>query len=558
MLIHLHIRDFVIVDQLDLEFGAGMTVVTGETGAGKSILIDALGLTLGERADTTLVRPGAEQAEVAATFDVSRLPTVSDWLNDESLAEDGECLIRRVISVQGRSKSWINGRPVTLQQLKVLGDLLVDIHGQHEHQSLLHRAAQRALLDSYGGHHTLCRSLSEAADRWRRLQQDYQQLHRSQQERSERRELLAYQIEELEALALAPGELPDIEAEHARLANAEQLLAACEQARLALYEADDQNIATSLAQTQASLEPFTALDSRIDEASELLGSCSIQIQEAVRAIRDAVDALEMDPQRLQWLDQRIGIIQDLSWKHRVAPEELPGLLENLRGEWRSLETENNRLERIGGELKQAETAYRELALSLRESRRSAAKLLSAAVTERMQSLAMEGGQFDLSLEALADEKPLATGWDHVEFLVSANPGQPLRQLNKVASGGELSRISLAIQVVTTGNAQIPTLIFDEVDVGIGGGVAETVGHLLRQLGESRQVLCVTHLPQVAAQGHHHLAVSKLSQEGTTTAAISPLVDADRIGELARMLGGNEITAQTEAHAREMMERAQEA
>ncbi len=558
MLTHLHIRDFVIVDRLELEFGAGMTVVTGETGAGKSILIDALGLTLGERADTTMVRPGAQQAEVAATFDVGHIPEARHWLKEESLAEEEECLVRRVISAQGRSKSWINGRPVTLQQLKALGDLLVDIHGQHEHQSLLHRSAQRTLLDGFGGHHALCQSLSEAAERWKQLQQDHRQLYQSQTERSERRDLLAYQIEELDALALTPEELPEIEAEHARLANAEQLLAACEQARLALYEADDQNIAASLAQTQSSLEPFTALDSRINEANELLGNCSIQIQEAVRAIRDAVDTLDMDPQRLQWLDQRIAAIQDLSRKHRVTPGELPGLLETLRREWQSLETESDRLAQIESELSQAEMEYRQLAMSLRENRRSAAESLATAVTEHMQSLAMEGGQFDVSLEPLAEEKSLTTGWDQIEFLVSANPGQPLRPLNKVASGGELSRISLAIQVVTTRNARIPTLIFDEVDVGIGGGVAETVGNLLRQLGENRQVFCVTHLPQVAAQGHHHLAVSKLSEGGTTTAAIAPLIDTDRVGELARMLGGTEITAQTEAHAREMMERAQEA
>lgn len=556
MLTHLHIRDFVIVDRLELEFGNGMTVVTGETGAGKSILIDALGLALGERADTTMVRPGSDQAEVAATFDISEIPSARTWLEEEALTEESECLVRRIVSTQGRSKSWINGRPVTLQQLKALGDQLVEIHGQHEHQSLLQRTAQRELLDGFGGHDTLCRSVADAAMRWKELQRTFDTLHQSQFERSERRDLLAYQINELDTLGLSPDELPELEAEHARLANAENLLAACEQARQALYEAEDQNVGSALSRTLASLAPFTEIDSRISAAAELITNCSIQIQEAVHELRDAVDALDMDPERLQWLDQRLATLQDLSRKHRVSPTALPALQEQLREEWRSLEGENSRLETIGSECQKAEADYRLLATKLSESRRTAAESLAAEVTERMQGLAMAGGRFDVSIEALNEKTPLATGWDQIEFLVSANPGQPLRPLNKVASGGELSRISLAIQVVTTHEAQIPTLIFDEVDVGIGGGVAETVGALLRQLGERRQVFCVTHLPQVAAQGHRHLVVSKKSDGRQTTTRIAPLVEADRVDELARMLGGNEITAQTEAHAREMMQRAQ--
>ncbi|GAB4358526.1 MAG: DNA repair protein RecN [Gammaproteobacteria bacterium] len=558
MLTHLQIRDFVIVDRLELEFSAGMTVVTGETGAGKSILIDALGLALGERADTAMIRPGCEQAEVSASFDVAAIPEARAWLEAESLLEEEECLVRRIVFAQGRSKAWINGRPVTLQQLKALGDRLVEIHGQHEHQSLLNRTAQRALLDRYGGYDDLCASVGRAAARWKELQSRYAQLEQTQRERSERRELLAYQIEELDALALSADELPRLEAEHARLANAEQLLAACEEARQALYEAEDQNVASALGRTGASLAPFTEIDSHIATAAELIEGAAIQIQEAVHALREAVDRLEMDPERLHWLDQRLGRIQDLARKHRVSPEELPALHEQLLAEWQSVEDETQQLESVAVELQNAETEYRRLAAALSDARRKAAEALAREVTACMQGLAMEGGRFDVSLETTSDETPLPAGWDQVEFLVGANPGQPLRPLAKVASGGELSRISLAIQVVTLHGARTPTLIFDEVDVGIGGRVAETVGSLLRRLGEKCQVFCVTHLPQVAALGHHHLAVSKVSDQEKTTTRIAPLDESDRVDELARMLGGTEITAQTEAHAREMMQRAQSA
>ncbi|KAA3626407.1 MAG: DNA repair protein RecN [Proteobacteria bacterium] len=556
MLTHLQIRDFVIVDRLELDFQSGMSVITGETGAGKSIVIDALGLVLGERADTSVISPTSEQAEVIGSFDLMLAHDAQRWLAEEELAENDECHIRRVISTQGRSKAWINGRPVTLLQLKALGDRLVDIHGQHEHQSLLQRTLQRELLDAYAGNGELRAQVATIAHSWGRVRDELDALERSDADRAARRDLLAYQIRELEELALNDGELAELEAEHGRLANAEGLLSACGRAQEMLFEADEQNIVSALNQTLHSLEPYSALHPLLQETYGLLSDCAIQVQEAVRNLRDTVSHIELDPERLNWIDERLAKISELSRKHRIKAEALPGLLENLLTEQQGLNQADSRRSELHRELEQASAAYREAALALRDSRRRSAVELAAAVSDYMQGLAMSGGQFDIALEPINEGTPSPQGWDQVEFLVSANPGQPLRPLNKVASGGELSRISLAVQVVTTRNALIPTLIFDEVDVGIGGSVAETVGALMRQLGDSRQILCITHLPQVAAQGHHHYAVSKRIDGNSTRTAIRLLADDERVQELARMMGGAEITAQTQAHAREMMERWQ--
>lgn len=558
MLTHLQIRDFVIVDRLDLDFRGGMSVMTGETGAGKSIVVDALGLVLGERANTGFISPASEQAEVVGSFDLDPAPDARRWLEAQALHEGDECLVRRIISSQGRSKAWINGRPVTLQQLKALGDRLVDIHGQHEHQSLLQRTLQRELLDAYAGNHELRAQVAQLAHAWTQLHDELDALQRSNADRAARRDLLTYQIRELEALGLSAGDLPELEAEHGRLANAEALLQACEQAHQTLFEAEELNVSSALAHTLHDLEPFITFDSRLQETHDLLNNCTIQLREAVRNLREAAERIELDPQRLSWIDERLATIADLARKHRVAADELPALLEALQREQQGLVGADDRHSELHQTLEQTAAAYREAALALRDTRRRAAAELAASVTDYMQGLAMEGGRFDIALEPVNEDSPAQQGWDQVEYLVSANPGQPLRPLAKVASGGELSRISLAIQVVTTRNARIPTLIFDEVDVGIGGGVAETVGTLLRELGGRRQVLCVTHLPQVAALGHQHYAVSKSSDGQRTSVTIDRLEGAERVRELARMMGGIEITEQTEAHAREMMERWQNA
>lgn len=558
MLTHLQIRDFVIVDRLELDFSSGMSVMTGETGAGKSIVVDALSLVLGERADTGVIGANRDQAEIAASFTLDEAPDARKWLEAEALNEDSECHIRRLISTQGRSKAWINGRLVTLSQLKALGDRLVDIHGQHEHQSLLQRNQQRELLDAYANNEPLRQQVAQLAHSWGRLAQELATLEKTNNDRIARRDLLTYQIQELEDLGLAPGELAELVTEHGRLANAEELLKACESARQYLHESEEMNVSAMLNHTMQDLEPFVGFDLRLQETHELISSCAIQIQEASRNLRDIAARIELDPERLNWIDERLAKISDLARKHRIAAEALPDRLTELRSEQLGLENADERVASLRSELATTVRTYRDSAQKLRKTRKTAAEKLAAEVTQYMQELAMEGGQFSVALEPLPEEAPSSHGWDQVEFLVSANPGQPLRPLNKVASGGELSRISLAIQVVTTRNASIPTLIFDEVDVGIGGRVAETVGTLLRQLGANRQILCVTHLPQVAALGHHHYAVSKNSDGQHTQIKVVPLDESNRVHELARMMGGTKITAQTEAHARELMERWQEA
>jgi len=555
MLTHIHIRDFAIVQELELALGAGMTVLTGETGAGKSILVDALGLALGDRGDSSVIRHGAERAEISVSFDVEKIPAARRWLEEQELDADGECHLRRTINRDGRSKGFINGRPQPLQSLRELGELLVDIHGQHEHQSLLRRDAQRQLLDDYAGHDDLITAVEQHFRRWKELNRELEELRRAADERQAQLDLLRYQVQELEALGLEPDEVAELEAEHSRLANAERLLDACRNAMVTLYEDEELSVDNLLSRALSDLDTLRHIDPRLAAACELLESTRIQVREGVEELRRYSDHVEVDPARLQWVEQRIATIHDLSRKHRVAPEELHPLLEQLQKKLAGLEQADMRFEELEREVATAAQDYREQAQRLSESRARAAKKLSQGVTSLMQQLGMPGGRYQIVLEPADPAQFSASGMDRIEFLVSANPGHPLRPLNKVASGGELSRISLAIQVMTARSGRIPTLVFDEVDVGIGGGVAETVGRQLHTLAASRQVLCVTHLPQVAAQAHHHLQVSKRAAQNTTHTGIRGLTPDERVQEIARMLGGIEITEQTVAHAREMMERA---
>lgn len=555
MLTHIHIRDFAIVQELELALGAGMTVLTGETGAGKSILVDALGLALGDRGDSSVIRHGAERAEISVSFDVEKIPAARRWLEEQELDDGGECHLRRTISRDGRSKGFINGRPQPLQSLRELGELLVDIHGQHEHQSLLRRDAQRQLLDDYAGHDELLTAVEQRFRHWKELNRELEELRRAADERQAQLDLLRYQVQELEALGLEPDEVAELEAEHSRLAHAEQLLDACRTAMATLYEDEELSVDTLLSRALSGLDALRHIDPRLAAVCELLESTRIQVREGVEELRRYSDHVEVDPARLQWVEQRIATIHDLSRKHRVAPEELYPLLEQLREKLAGLERADMRFEELEQEVGAAAQVYREQAQRLSESRARAAKKLSQGVTSLMQQLGMPGGRFQIVLEPADSVQFSAAGMDRIEFLVSANPGHPLRPLNKVASGGELSRISLAIQVMTARSGRIPTLVFDEVDVGIGGGVAETVGRQLHTLAASRQVLCVTHLPQVAAQAHYHLQVSKHAAHNTTHTEIRGLAPDERVREIARMLGGIEITEQTVAHAREMIERA---
>ncbi len=553
MLIQLQVQHVATVERLDLELETGMTVLTGETGAGKSILLDALGLTLGDRADAGIVRQGADKAEVHAGFDIGQLPAVQAWLEERELATDGECLVRRVVTTDGRSRAYINGRPQPVQALKELGDLLVDIHGQHAHQSLLRRDMQRALLDEFGGHAPLLAEVTTHYQQWRTLQEELERLSRARDERDARLDMLRYQAGELEALALQPGELKELEEEQQRLGHAAQLLEGGQRAVNLLYEGDEGSVAGLLGQVSGELAELATFDPALGEYVKLLEEAAIAVRETAAGLRHYVADLELDPERLRWLEERLGEVERLARKHRLAADELPALLERFRLELEGLEGADARLESLEQTIAEARQRFLQAARRLSEARRGAGDRLAEAVTGHMQELGMKGGTFAIELTPL--EEPAASGLERVEFLVTANAGQPLKPLAKVASGGELSRISLAIQVVTAGQSGIPTLIFDEVDVGIGGGVAEMVGRRLRAVAGNRQVLCVTHQPQVAAQGHHHLRIHKESGADAVQTRVGKVEKEARVEEIARMLGGLEITDKTLSHAREMIKRA---
>ena len=558
MLTHIHIRNFAIIDELDLDLADGMTALTGETGAGKSIVVDALGLVLGDRADSSVVRHGAAKADIAATFDISKLEAARDWLDANDLEGEDECLLRRVISHDGRSKLYINGSPATLQTVRELGNLLVDIHGQHEHQSLLRRDAQRELLDDFAGNEKLLEETAGRFRRWQELDQRLAALSTQGDERRARIELLRFQVGELDALKLQPNEYAELSEEHERLAHGGRLLEIGEEGYNTLYEAEEQSIHSLLAHQIHNLEEATALDPSLKETLELLKSAQIQVREAADALRHYADALDLDPERLDYVDERLGLMHSLARKHRIKPEELPARFQQLSEELTELDGDAFDVDAIQRDLAAADKAYREVAEKLRARRIAAARELNKGVTEAMQGLGMEGGHFEIAVTPDEGERYSLHGLDDVEFQVSANPGQPIQPLAKVASGGELSRISLAIQMIAARSVTVPTLIYDEVDTGIGGAVAEVVGRQLRRLGVSRQVLCVTHLPQVAAQAHHHLQVAKKKGRDSTQTRIAVLKDDQRIEEIARMLGGVELTEQTLAHAEEMIQRAQTA
>ena len=557
MLTHIHIKDFAIVDEVNLDLQSGMSVLTGETGAGKSILLDALGLALGDRADSDMVRHGAERADIFVDFDISGMKEVAAWLQERELDSDEQCQLRRTISKDGRSRGYINGSPITLGLMRELGEQLVDIHGQHEHQSMMRKENQRALLDDYAQHQGLLREVGQLYFKWSRLNEEYKNLSQADEDRAARQELLRFQVSELESLGLGAGEFEQMEEEYNRLANASSLIEACNYASTALYESDEGSIHSQLRSVESRLNHLRDYDPKLGEMAELINSASIQIQEAASELSHHLDALELDPAQLQILEQRISAVHDLARKHHIDPESVHTLLQILSEELSGMENAGQRLAQLDGEISAAATAYEAAASKLSESRKSAVSTLDKLVTENMQELGMKGGQFTIQLSPGEADRYTAYGMEQVDFLVSANPGQPVKLLSKVASGGELSRISLAIQVIVASNARIPSLIFDEVDVGIGGGIAEIVGRKLRSLGRHAQVLCVTHQPQVAALAHHHLQVSKQTHHGNTQTGVALLNEGERVVEVARMLGGVEITSQTLSHAKEMLDRSQD-
>ncbi|MGK9065598.1 DNA repair protein RecN [Stutzerimonas chloritidismutans] len=556
MLVHLSVHNYAIVEHLDLELKRGMSVISGETGAGKSIMLDALGLTLGDRADSSVVRIGADKADILASFDLDDIPDARAWLAERDLDNDGPCILRRVITAEGRSRGYINGTPCPQGDLKALGELLIDIHSQHEHQSLLKLDTHRRLLDEYSGSQELARQVQLAAQRWRQTRQSLERLSDSSDEQRARHQLLSYQLEELETLALGEDELEQLEQEHKNLANAEQLLGACRQVLDMCSESDAGNVLSALTASLNRLTAFQHQPGALGEAVNLLSSAQIQVEEAVGELNRFLDHFDSDPQRQQWLEERLDSIYTLARKHRVQPADLPTLQQRLLEELESLNADDDAVEQLAEELAAYARHYSEKAQALSEARQQAAESLGRAVESEIQRLGMPGGRFSVTLKPMADGDPVPHGMEQVEFLVSANPGQPLRPLAKVASGGELSRISLAIQVITAQTSRIPTLVFDEVDVGIGGPTAEVVGQLLRRLGERGQVLTVTHLPQVAAQGHHHLFVHKARGRDETHTAVAALEGSERVEEIARMLGGVDLTEQALAHARQMIGSAQ--
>jgi DNA repair protein RecN (Recombination protein N) len=549
MLRALSIRDFVIVDRLDLEFKPGFTALTGETGAGKSILIDALTMVLGERSDAGLVREGCAKAEISAEFSLEAVPPAQQWLEAADLADDpAACLLRRVLEASGRSRAYINGRPATLQQLKELGEMLVDIHGQHEHQSLTRSLAQRQLLDAYAGAQALARETADAWRHWQDLRSQRAEWERNAQALEEERERLRWQRQELERLAFSAEEWETLQADHKRLAHAASLLETVEYALEALSEGE----AAALAIVDGVLGKLrTAIeyDPGLKEALEVLEPAQIQIQEAVYGLRHYRNRIDLDPRRLQEAEQRLEAIHTTARKHRTSPERLPELLAGVRQRLADL-GDGASAEELARREQAAEQAYRALAGKLSHAREKAAAELTGRVTEQMQGLALSGGRFEVALHPTSEGG--AHGLEQVEFLVAANPGSAARALAKVASGGELSRISLAIQTVTSTVAEVPTLIFDEVDAGIGGRVAEIVGRMLAQLGRRHQVMCITHLPQVAASAAHQWQVTKKAAAGGVRSDVRELDRAQRVEEIARMLGGVKITETTRKHAAEML------
>ncbi|WP_028944540.1 DNA repair protein RecN [Pseudomonas vranovensis] len=552
MLVHLSVHNYAIVEHLDLELARGMSVITGETGAGKSIMLDALGLTLGDRADSGVVRPGADKADILATFDLSDIPEARAWLAERDLDSDGPCILRRVITAEGRSRGYINGTPCPLGDLKALGELLIDIHSQHEHQSLLKADTHRRLLDEYAGATDLARQVQLAAQRWRQTRQELERLSNSGDEQRAQHQLLSYQLEELDNLGLGENELEQLEQEHKNLTNAEALFGICRQVIDHCSENDSGNVLNALT---ASLNRLTAVQNApraLGEAANMIASAQIQVEEAVGELNRFLDNFDADPARLQQLEERLDSIYTLARKHRVHPTELANLQQRLMEELESLNANDESIERLGDELAAFARHYQDKAGELSALRHQAANQLAGAVEQEIQRLGMPGGRFSIELHSHTSEDLSPNGREHVELLVSANPGQPLKALAKVASGGELSRISLAIQVITAQTSRIPTLVFDEVDVGIGGPTAEIVGQLLRRLGERGQVLTVTHLPQVAAQGHHHLFVHKVRNSDATHTAVANLGKRERIEEVARMLGGIDLTKESLAHARKMV------
>lgn len=558
MLVHLHVRNFAVVRQLDVDFKQGMTAITGETGAGKSIALDALGLCLGDRADSDAIRPGAEKAEVIASFQLVTNGPADDWLKTQELSDEDEpehCVLRRVITREGRSKAWINGCPVNVTQLKQLAPLLVNIHGQHEHQLLTKPEHQLELLDAYARHEDVLFEVTEAYRQWYSLRKSQKQALQQQEERQARAQLIRYQVEELDQFALQEGEYEELEQLHRKLSNSSALQEDSQFAVNALFEGEHNNAYGLVQAAVQRLEQQLDNDPALEPAVKMLTEASVQIEEAARELRLYSDSIELDEAELANAEKRVTQAVQLARKHHIEPLNLPQLHQQLTAELSELDAAANALAHSDEAVQAAAKRYRHCAAKLSKQRQKAAQELSEQISRSMRELNMPHGRFVIAIEHHAEVPATRLGTDNVQFQVTTNPGQPLQPLSRVASGGELSRISLAIQVIAAAQMTTPTLMFDEVDVGVSGATAATVGKLLRQLGQQNQVICVTHLPQVAAQAHQQLRVDKTTDGEHTETQMTALDHENRVIELARLLGGDRITDTTKANAKELLANA---
>ena len=552
MLLSINISNYTLVESLEIEFAQGTTAITGETGAGKSLVLDALGMALGDRADTDTIRHGKERAEITATFDINTIEAAKTWLDANDFNSDENCILRRIYTREGRSRGYINGQPSTMSQLQELGDMLTDIHSQHEHQSLLRKETHRRLLDEYANAEDLVTKVASEYSAWHKVHIDLTNLLQRSDELDDRKDLLNFQVNELQQIDLTAKHLEQLELEQKTLANAEQivqdshnLLAICEQA-------EGFNLRDSLNKALSILANIEYKPEALKITEELLQGGLIQIEEAINEISHHIDRFEADPQRLQIVEEQLSAIFQLSRKHRVNPDQLETTLQTLEAELKNLIGGSENINALEEKLADLASSYEKSAKQLSSKRKAASKAMSKDINRQLQKLSMEGAELLVQLSPVNNCEYRSRGLEEIEFLLATNPGQPHKMLAKIASGGELSRVSLAIQVVAASHSTMPTLVFDEVDVGIGGSTADIVGQLIKQLGERGQVISVTHQPQVAAHAHHHYRASKVIEDNSAESLMAPLNQQQRVEELARMLGGAKVTKQTLSHASELL------
>lgn len=554
MLSELSIRNFATVESLQIEFKPGMSVITGETGAGKSVILGALSLSLGDRADKATVRTGAKKAELSAEFNIAEIPPAQEWLHEHDLDHDEShtCILRRVITTDGRSKGYINGSPVTMASLKSLGEMLIDIHSQHEHQSLLHKATHLRMLDDFSVDKDLIAKLRSTWKQWQQNYQQMQQLQNASEESSAQSQLLSYQLTELEEMDIGENEVEELDAEFKALNSADSIITSIQSVLNLCSENEEHNAASKLSSSLATLREIPAQDEKVQSITSLLENADIQLSEAIAQLRDFNDEFSADPQRLETINNRLSDLYSVARKHKINAKELPVLIADLQSQLARFSNSDEELKQLQANDEMLRSQYLQIGGRVSISRKKGAQQLAKQVNGQLANLGMPNASITVSLSDNGSEKPAQSGLESAEFLVSTNPGSLPQALAKIASGGELSRISLAIQVITAQTTLTPILVFDEVDVGIGGGVAKVVGELLRELGKTTQIFCVTHQAQVASQGHNHFFVSKTSATDQTQTSIVELRGQDTIKEIARMLGGDDFTDESLAHAKQLV------